>query len=193
MGRAMPPRTTIAMAVASVSLLAGACGPQSSGAAADTPSSGGSTAVAAATAARAVVDALTITRGGARPVQAGPAEQFTGAVRVEMLFTATDSSRAAGASVSFAPGARTAWHRHPRGQVLVVTAGTGRVQRRGGPVEEIRAGDVVWTPPNVEHWHGAAPTTAMTHLAIQEHLNGTMVDWLAHVTDTEYQPGPAAH
>ena len=131
-------------------------------------------------------DSLTISRGGSRAAQQGPAVQFTGAARIEPLFAATDSSRAAGASVSFAPGARTAWHSHPRGQVLIVTAGAGRVQRRGGPVQEIRSGDVVWTPPGVEHWHGAAPAEAMTHVAIHEHANGKVVDWGRQVTDAEY-------
>ena len=92
--------------------------------------------------------------------------------------------------MSFEPGARTAWHRHPRGQVLIVTAGDGRVQRRGGPVEEFRAGDVIWTPPGVEHWHGASPTAAMTHIAIYEHVNGNVVTWLEHVSDAEYGAAP---
>ena len=136
--------------------------------------------------AAVVGDSLTITRGGMRPTEQGAAEQFTGRVRVEPLFAATDSMRAAGASVSFEPGARTAWHSHPRGQVLIVTAGTGRVQRRGGPVEEVHEGDVVWTAPGVEHWHGAAPATAMTHIAIQEHAGGTVVAWGRQVSDAEY-------
>ena len=110
-------------------------------------------------------------------------------MRIEPLFAATAQSRAAGASVSFEPGARTAWHTHPRGQVLIVTMGVGRVQRRGGPVEEIRPGDVVWTPPGVEHWHGAAPTTAMTHIAIQEALDGKAVEWMEKVTDEQYDAG----
>ena len=146
---------------------------------------GGSESTATATAA--VGDSLTITRASSRSVQQGPAEQFTGTARIEPLFAATAQSRAAGASVSFEPGARTAWHRHPRGQVLIVIAGTGRVQRRGGPVEEIRAGDVIWTPPGVEHWHGAAPTTAMTHIALQEALDGRVVEWMEHVSDEQYQ------
>jgi quercetin dioxygenase-like cupin family protein len=130
---------------------------------------------------------LTISRSDSRSTQQGAAEQFTGAVRVEPLFAATAQSQAAGASVSFEPGARSAWHSHPRGQVLIVTAGTGRVQQRGGPVEDIRAGDVVWTPPGVEHWHGAAPSTAMTHIAIQEHRDGKVVEWGRKVPDAEYQ------
>ena len=135
---------------------------------------------------------LTITRADARFEERGPAEWFTGTARIEMLFTPSDTTRAAAASVSFDPGARTAWHRHPRGQFLIVTAGAGRVQRRGGAVEELRTGDVVWTPPDVEHWHGAAPTTAMTHIAIHEHLADRVVDWLDHVTDGDYQRGPTA-
>jgi quercetin dioxygenase-like cupin family protein len=132
---------------------------------------------------------IRISRRGARPTQQGPAEQFTGAVCIEPLFAATAQSRAAGASVSFEPGARTAWHTHPRGQILIVTMGVGRVRRRGGPVAEIRPGDVVWTPPGVEHWHGAAPTTAMTHIAIQEHLDGRVVEWMEKVTNEEYDAG----
>lgn len=131
-------------------------------------------------------DSMTISRHGSRTVQPGPVAQFTGTVRVEMLFSPTDTNRGSGALVTFEPGARSAWHSHPRGQTLIVTAGTGRIQRRGGPVEEIRAGDVVWTPPGVEHWHGAAPTTAMSHTAIQETLNGINVSWGAKVTDVEY-------
>ena len=130
---------------------------------------------------------LTISRSDSRSTQQGPAEQFTGAVRVEPLFAATAQSQATGVSVSFEPGARSAWHSHPRGQVLIVTAGTGRVQQRGGPVEDLRAGDVVWTPPGVEHWHGAAPSATMTHIAIQEHRDGKVVEWGRKVTDAEYQ------
>jgi quercetin dioxygenase-like cupin family protein len=130
---------------------------------------------------------LTISRSGSRSPQQGPVEQFTGGVGVDPLFAATAQSQAAGASVSFEPGARSAWHSHPRGQVLIVTAGTGRVQRRGGPVEDIRAGDVVWTPPGAEHWHWAGPTAAMTHIAIQEHRDGKVVEWGRKVTDAEYE------
>ena len=180
-------RNTIVLAtLASLSLLASACGDRTAGAATDTPAA----APAIASPAAPSGDSLTITRAGARPVQPGPAEWFTGSVRIEPLFAATDSSRAAASSVSFEPGARTAWHRHPRGQVLIVTAGSGRVQRRGGPVEEFQAGDVIWTPPGVEHWHGASPTTAMTHIAIYEHVNGNVVTWLEHVTDAEYGVAP---
>jgi quercetin dioxygenase-like cupin family protein len=127
-----------------------------------------------------------VTRNGSRPSQRGPAESFTGSARIDPLFDATESSRAAGASVTFEPGARTAWHTHPRGQTLIVTEGSGRVQRWGGPVDEIRPGDVVRIPPGVKHWHGAAPTTAMTHIAIQEHLNGKVVDWLEKVSEAQY-------
>src|ERR687890_1024145 len=111
---------------------------------------------------------MNITRSGAHPSGNGPAEWFTGTVRIDPLFAAQAPARAAGNAVTFEPGARTAWHTHPLGQVLIVTAGVGRVQQWGGPVEEIRPGDVVWTPPGVKHWHGASPSTAMTHIAIQE-------------------------
>jgi quercetin dioxygenase-like cupin family protein len=127
-----------------------------------------------------------ITRGGTQPSRKGPAESFTGSVRVDPLFQANTPSRTSGAYVTFEPGARTAWHTHPLGQSLVVTAGFGRVQRWGGPVEEIRPGDVVWIPPGQKHWHGASPNTAMTHLAIQEHLDGKFVEWLEKVSDDQY-------
>ncbi len=115
---------------------------------------------------------MQITRGGSQPSRKGPAEYFTGAVRVDPLFQAPDPARVTGGSVTFEPGARTAWHTHPLGQTLIVTAGFGWVQREGGPIEEVRPGDVVWFPPGLRHWHGATPTTAMTHIAIQEALNG---------------------
>ncbi|MGR4843087.1 cupin domain-containing protein [Rhizobium sp. LARHSG275] len=130
---------------------------------------------------------MDIKRSGSQPSAKGPAEWFTGSVRVDPLFAATSPARAAGASVTFEPGARTAWHTHPLGQTLIVTSGCGRVQREGGPVEEIRAGDVVSFAPGERHWHGASPTTAMTHIAIQEQLDGKVVDWMEHVTDTQYQ------
>lgn len=130
-------------------------------------------------------DSIAIIQRGSRPVQPGPSAQFTGTVRVEPLFAPTGSSRASGASVTFAAGARSAWHSHPLGQTLIVTSGIGRVQQWGGPVREIRAGDVVWTPAGVKHWHGAAPTTAMTHTAIQEWFDGRNVDWLEKVTDAQ--------
>jgi 4-carboxymuconolactone decarboxylase len=129
---------------------------------------------------------ITITRSGAQPSQEGPAEYFTGSVRVDPLFQANDPSRTSGASVTFEPGARSAWHTHPLGQILIVTAGSGRVQRWGGPIEEIRPGNVVWIPPGLKHWHGASPNTAMTHIAIQEHLDGNVVDWLEQVSDAQY-------
>src|SRR6266487_3971373 len=117
----------------------------------------------------------------------GPVVWFTGIVRIDALFEAPEPARVRGASVTFEPGARTAWHTHPLGQTLIVTAGCGRAQRAGGPIEEIRPGDVVWFPPNEKHWHGAAPTTAMTHIAIQEALDGKVVDWMEHVSDALYR------
>ncbi len=132
---------------------------------------------------------MDIKRNGAQPSGKGPADWFTGTVRIDPLFAANDARRAASASVTFEPGARTAWHTHPRGQTLIVTAGLGLVQREGGPIEEIRPGDVVWFEPGERHWHGASPTTAMTHIAIQEHLDGKVVEWMEHVTDAEYQGG----
>ncbi|WP_257447627.1 (R)-mandelonitrile lyase [Archangium lipolyticum] len=141
-------------------------------------------------ASRGGSQALRITRNGSQPSAKGPAENFTGAVRIDPLFQATEPSRAAGASVTFEPGARTAWHTHPLGQRLVVTAGVGRVQVWGGAVEEMRPGDVVWIPPGQKHWHGASPTTAMTHLAIQEALDGKVVEWMEKVTDAQYDAQP---
>jgi quercetin dioxygenase-like cupin family protein len=128
-----------------------------------------------------------IKRIGSQASTKGPAEWFTGTVRIDPLFDAPAPGRAAGATVTFEPGARTAWHTHPLGQSLIVSAGVGRAQRWGGPVEEIRPGDVVWFPPGEKHWHGAAPTTAMTHIAIQEKLDGKPVDWLEHVTPEQYE------
>jgi quercetin dioxygenase-like cupin family protein len=127
-----------------------------------------------------------ISRSGSEPSTKGPADYFTGTVRVDPLFQADAPARVAGASVTFEPGARTAWHTHPLGQTLIVTAGLGHAQTWGGPVEEIRPGDVVWFPPGEKHWHGASPATAMTHLAIQERLDGKAVEWLEHVTDDQY-------
>jgi 4-carboxymuconolactone decarboxylase len=126
-------------------------------------------------------ESITVARSGSQPSREGPAENFTGSVRVDPLFAANDASRASGAYVTFQSGARTAWHTHPRGQVLVVTAGTGRVQSWGGPIQEIRPGDVVRIPPGVKHWHGAAENASMTHIAIQEHMDGKTVDWLEKV------------
>lgn len=130
---------------------------------------------------------MEIKRNGSQPSSRGSADYFTGIVRVDPLFQAPEPARARGAYVTFEPGARTAWHTHPLGQTLVVTAGCGRVQRLGGPIEEIRPGDVVWFEPGEKHWHGAAPTTAMTHIAISEPLDGNVVAWLEKVSDEQYQ------
>jgi quercetin dioxygenase-like cupin family protein len=130
---------------------------------------------------------MEIRRNGSQPSTRGPAEYFTGAVRIDPLVQAPAPARVVAACVTFEPGARTAWHTHPLGQTLIVSAGCGRVQRWGGPVEEIRPGDVVWIPPGEKHWHGAARTTAMTHFAIQEQLDGKTADWLEPVSDEQYQ------
>ncbi len=130
---------------------------------------------------------MDIKRSGSQPSGKGPTEWFTGTVRIDPLFQAKAPARAASASVTFEPGARTAWHTHPLGQHLIVTAGCGWVQREGGPVEEIRPGDVVWFPPGEKHWHGATPATAMTHIAIQEQLDGKAVDWMEKVSDEQYR------
>jgi len=130
---------------------------------------------------------MEIKRSGSQPSNKGPADWFTGTVRIDPLFQPREPARAAGNNVTFEPGARTAWHTHPLGQTLFVTAGCGRVQRWGGPIEEIRPGDVVWILPGEKHWHGAAPTTAMTHIAIQEQLEGKMVDWMEKVSDEQYK------
>ena len=135
---------------------------------------------------------MVISRGGSRAVRTAPPENFTGNVRVEMLFEALDPSHASGGSVTFEPGARTAWHSHPRGQILIVTAGTGRVQRWGGPIEEIRAGDVVRIPAGQKHWHGASPQASMTHIAMSEHRDGTAVEWMEKVSDEQYNAAPRA-
>jgi quercetin dioxygenase-like cupin family protein len=132
---------------------------------------------------------MEIKRTGSQPSAKGSSEWFTGTVRVDPLFQAPDPARVSGASVTFEPGARTAWHTHPLGQTLIVTAGCGRVQRWGGPIEEVRPGDVVWFPPEEKHWHGAAATTAMTHIAIQEKKDGKVVDWMEHVSDEQYRVG----
>ncbi|CAN7492792.1 (R)-mandelonitrile lyase [Rhizobium sp. LjRoot254] len=129
---------------------------------------------------------MDIKRAGSQPSGKGPFDWFTGTVRIDPLFPVRDPARAAANSVTFEPGARTAWHTHPFGQVLIVTAGCGRVQREGGSVEEIRPGDVVWFEPGEKHWHGAGPTTAMTHIAIQESLDGKAVEWLEKVSDADY-------
>ena len=129
---------------------------------------------------------MKVTRSGTQASQRGNAEWFTGTVRIDPMFQANDAARASVGQVTFEPCARTAWHTHPLGQVLIVTSGVGRVQQWGGPVEELHAGDVVWTPPGVKHWHGAAPATAMTHIAVTEQLNGKNVEWLEKVTDEQY-------
>jgi len=131
---------------------------------------------------------MEIKRSGSQPSGKASADWFTGTVRIDPLFQASAPGRAAGAAVTFEPGARTAWHTHPLGQTLIVTFGSGRVQREGGPIEEIRPGDVVSFAPGEKHWHGASPTTAMTHIAIHEALDGKTVDWLEKVTDEQYQP-----
>jgi 4-carboxymuconolactone decarboxylase len=144
--------------------------------------------------APAAVDAqsLAISRSGSRLVRPAPAQNFTGSVQVEMLFEAVDPSHASGGSVTFQPGARTDWHSHPRGQILIITAGSGRVQRWGDPVEEIRPGDVVRIPAGAKHWHGASPQASMTHIAISEHRDGSTVQWMEQVTDEQYNGVPAA-
>jgi quercetin dioxygenase-like cupin family protein len=129
---------------------------------------------------------MEIWRNGTRPSAKGSPDWFTGSVRMDPLFEAQAPAQARGALVTFEPGARTAWHTHPLGQTLIITAGCGRAQREGGPVEELCPGDVVWFPPGEKHWHGAAPTTAMAHIAIQEALDGKSVEWLEQVSDTEY-------
>ena len=130
---------------------------------------------------------MDIKRGGSQPSVKGPEEWFTGTVRIDPLFQAPEPARVSCASVTFEPGARTAWHTHPLGQTLIVTAGCGLAQRWGGPIEQIRPGDVIWFPPGEKHWHGAAATTAMTHTTIQEQLNGTPVEWMEKVSDEQYQ------
>jgi quercetin dioxygenase-like cupin family protein len=129
---------------------------------------------------------MEVTRAGSQPSTRGPADWFTGTVRIDPLFQAPAPARAAGAAVTFEPGARTAWHTHPLGQTLYVISGVGRVQAKGGPIREIRPGDVVWIPPGEKHWHGASPTNAMTHIAMQESLDGSHITWMEHVTDAEY-------
>ncbi len=130
---------------------------------------------------------MDIVRSGSQPSRPGPAEYFTGTVRIDPLFSPPDPARVAGALVTFEPGARTAWHTHPLGQTLIVTAGCGWVQREGGPIEEIRPGDVVWFAPGEKHWHGARATSAMSHIAIQEKLDGSPVTWMEKVSDDQYQ------
>jgi quercetin dioxygenase-like cupin family protein len=131
---------------------------------------------------------MDIKRSGSQHSRPGPSEYFTGDVRIAPLFEAPEPARGMGASVTFQPGGRTAWHTHPLGQTLIVVAGSGRAQRWGGPVEEIRPGDVVWFPPGEKHWHGASPTDAMTHIAIQEKQDGKGVEWMEKVSDEQYEP-----
>ena len=150
------------------------------------------TVIAVLAAASAHAQTLVISRSGSRPVRPAPAQNFTGSVQVEMLFEAVDPSHASGGSVTFEPGARTAWHSHPRGQILIITAGTGRVQRWGDPIEEVRAGDVVRIPAGQKHWHGASPHASMTHLAISEHRDGSAVQWMEQVSDEQYNGAPSA-
>jgi quercetin dioxygenase-like cupin family protein len=128
-----------------------------------------------------------IKRGASRSSAKGPADYFTGAVRIDSLFQAPEPARVTGASVTFEPGARTAWQTHPLGQTLIVTSDLGWVQRWGGPIDEIQPGDVVWFPPEEKHWHGATPTTAMTHIAIQERVDGKAVDWMEKVSDDQFR------
>ena len=135
---------------------------------------------------------MEITRAGSKASGKGPADWFTGTVRIDPLFTAPAPARVGGGAVTFEPGARTAWHTHPLGQTLIVTAGVGWAQREGGPVEEIRPGDVVWFPPGEKHWHGGTATTAMAHIAVQEALDGKAVEWMEHVTDEQYGAGTNA-
>jgi quercetin dioxygenase-like cupin family protein len=130
---------------------------------------------------------MEIKRNGSQPSAKGPADWFTGTVRIDTPFKGTDPSHVSGAIVTFEPGARTAWHTHPLGQTLIVTSGLGWVQSQSGAIEEIRPGDVVWFPPGEKHWHGAAPTTAMTHVAIQEQLDGKVGDWLEKVSEEQYR------
>jgi len=132
---------------------------------------------------------MEIKRIDSQPTRKGPTEWFTGSVRIQPMFESPVPARTRGASVTFEPGARTAWHTHPLGQTLIVTSGLGWAQREDGPIEEIRPGDVVWFAPNEKHWHGATPTTKLTHIAIQEALEGKVVEWMEHVTDEEYRLG----
>ncbi|MDM0050446.1 cupin domain-containing protein [Variovorax sp. J22R115] len=133
---------------------------------------------------------MLLKRAGSQASQKGPEEYFTGTVRIDPLHSAGEPARVSCANVTFEPGARSAWHTHPLGQILVVTAGCGWTQCEGEPIVEIRAGDVIWCPPGHKHWHGATPTAAMTHMAIQESLDGKAVNWLEKVTDEEYRAGP---
>jgi quercetin dioxygenase-like cupin family protein len=157
------------------------------GGAAGLTASGFAAAQAPAVATQERNQTMQITRAGSQASRKGPAEYFTGTVRVDPMFQAPEPGRVSGGHVTFEPGARSAWHTHPLGQTLVITSGLGWVQREGGPIEEVRSGDVVWFPPGLRHWHGASPTTAMTHIAITESLNGKNVDWLEKVSDEQYR------
>jgi quercetin dioxygenase-like cupin family protein len=130
---------------------------------------------------------MKITRSGTQPSAKGPADYFTGAVRVDPVFPVNDPSRVSAGHVTFEPGARSAWHTHPLGQTLIVTSGLGWVQQEGGPIEEVRTGDVIWFPPGLRHWHGASPTNGVSHYAIQESLDGKNVEWMEKVTDAQYR------
>jgi quercetin dioxygenase-like cupin family protein len=130
---------------------------------------------------------MDIKRLGTIPSIKGPSDWFTGTVRIDQMFSPPEPARISIAHVTFEPGARTAWHTHPLGQTLIVIAGYGRVQREGGPIEEIKPGDIIWFAPHEKHWHGASPTTAMSHIALQEKVDGTSVEWMDHVTDQDYQ------
>lgn len=143
-------------------------------------------AIAAESAQRSAADQLSVLRSGSQPPTKGSHDLFTGSVRIESQFRRDEPARVTGATVTFEPGARTAWHSHPLGQTLIITAGSGRVQQWSGAVIEVKQGDVVWTPPNVKHWHGATPTERMTHIAIQERLDGKNVTWMEQVTDEQY-------
>lgn len=129
---------------------------------------------------------MQITKIGSQPSGKGPAEWFTGSVRIDPLFAVNEARRSASATVTFEPGARTAWHTHPLGQTLIILSGCGWVQKEGGQKEEVHPGDVVWFEPNEKHWHGATATNGMSHIAIQENLNGKVVEWMEHVTDEQY-------
>lgn len=147
--------------------------------------------LAASPATAADAEGLAIQRNGASPSRPGPEANFTGKVRVDTPFQAASPARVGGGIVTFEPGARTAWHTHPLGQTLIIVSGLGWVQREGGPIQEVRPGDVVWIPPQVRHWHGAGATTAMSHVAIAESLDGSAVQWMEQVPETTYRAGPA--
>jgi len=169
----------LAVTVMSLSLFTLACSQANQG----TAVSGSATSATSSESSQAIK----ITRSGSQSSRQGPPENFTGTVRVDPLFNASPPSRASGGRVTFEPGARTAWHTHPLGQTLIVTAGSGWIRQWGGPIQEIREGDVVWIPPGQKHWHGATPTAGMTHIAIQEFLDGKNVEWMEKVGDDQYR------